>query len=257
MKKKIIIANWKMNLNLAQTISLTKDIFNGLKKFKKDLAKIDLVLCPSFPYLIEVKKIISKLNISLGAQDCFWEECGSYTGEVSPLQLKEIGCQYVIVGHSERRENLKETDEMVHEKIKTILKNDLIPIICIGETFEERQKGLKDYIIINQISKVLEGINLTTDKKIVVAYEPVWVIGSGRALNPIELDYINKIIFQRLIDLYPLLIVKNNFRIIYGGSVDRKNIKKFLEREMVDGVLVGGASLKASEFIEMVKQLIC
>ena len=256
MKKNIIIANWKMNLGLSQTISLTKDILNGLKKIKKDWSKIDIVFCPSFPYLAEVNNLVKRLKIDFGAQDCFWEERGAYTGEISPLQLKEMGCRYVIIGHSERRLNLNEDDEMVHKKVKAALDIGLIPILCVGETFEERQKGIKDYVIINQVSRALEGIDLKASQQLVIAYEPVWVIGTGQAVSPEEAEYVNRIILQRVIDLYPLPIVRNNIRIIYGGSVDRLNIKNFIEQETIDGVLVGGASLKAAEFVEIINRLI-
>ncbi|MGC9048948.1 MAG: triose-phosphate isomerase [Patescibacteria group bacterium] len=256
MKKNIIIANWKMNLGLAQTISLTKDILNGLKKIKKDWSKIDIVLCPSFVYLSEVKKLIMKSNIELGAQDCFWEERGAYTGEISPAQLKEIGCRYLIIGHSERRQNLNETDEMIHKKVKAALESDLVPILCVGETFEERQRGVKDYVIINQVSRALDGINLKANQQLIIAYEPVWVIGTGQAVNPTEAEYVSRVILQRIIDLYPLPIVRNNIRIIYGGSVDQTNVKNFVEQETVDGILVGGASLKAAEFVAMINHLV-
>lgn len=256
MKKNIIIANWKMNLGLSQTISLTKDILSGLKKNKKDWAKIDIILCPSYVYLSEVKNLINKSDIALGAQDCFWEERGAYTGEVSPAQLKEMDCQYVIIGHSERRQYLNETDEMIHKKIKTALEVGLIPILCVGETFEERQKGIKDYVIINQVNRALEGINLKANQQLIIAYEPVWVIGSGQAVKPEEAEYANRIILQQVIDLYPLPIIRSNIRTIYGGSVDHTNVKDFVQQDTIDGVLVGGASLRAEEFVKMINQLI-
>lgn len=251
MKRKIIIANWKMNLGLPQTILLTKDILNGFKKNKDDFSKIDIVLCPSFTYLSEIKKIVTKSNIALGAQNCFWEERGAYTGEISAFQLKEMGCQYVIIGHSERRQYLNETNEMIHQKIKSALENGLIPILCVGETFDERQKGVKDYVILNQVGRALEGISLKAYQQLIIAYEPVWVIGSGQAVKPEEAEYANRIILQKVIDLYPLPIVRNNIRIIYGGSVDRTNVRNFVQQETIDGVLVGGASLRAEEFIKM------
>ncbi|TSC95944.1 MAG: triosephosphate isomerase (TIM) [Parcubacteria group bacterium Athens1014_10] len=252
MPKMIFIANWKMNLGLKETVILIKQLLGGLKKIKNNL---EIVICPSFTVLSEASKLLKKGNIKLGSQDVFWEEKGAYTGNISPKMLKEIGCEYVIIGHSERRQYLGETDEMAHQKIKAAIKEGLIPILCVGETFEERQEGQKDYIIIKQVTKALEGISLSRGQKIIIAYEPVWVIGSGQAVKPEEAEYTNQIIKQSLIDLYPRDIVEQNFRIIYGGSVDSSVIKSFVERSVIDGVLVGGASLKTKDFIKMINKI--
>ncbi len=249
-----------MNLGLHETEILIKDILLGLEKNLKIIKNIDLVLCPTFPLISMTKALIDKSRIlrdrvRLGAQNMFWEEWGAYTGEVSPSLLYQIGCRYVIIGHSERREVLKETDEMIHQKVKLSISNNLIPIICVGETFEERQKGFKDFRIISQISKALEGVKLGAHQEIVIAYEPVWVIGSGQAVDPAEAEYTHRVIFQRLIDFYPLPIVRNNIRLIYGGSVDSKNVREFMEQETVDGILVGGASLRAEKFLEILSKV--
>ena len=260
MKKPIIIANWKMNLSFKEAKVLAKNILNQLKKARKDKkqADFDIVLCPPFMSLPEVCEIFGpkKDILFCGAQDCFWEEKGGFTGEISSMRLKELGCNYVILGHSERRQNLGETDEMVHKKVKAALKSKLIPIICIGETMKQRRQGLKEYIVVSQVSKALEGINLKFDQKIVLAYEPVWVIGSGQAITPKEAEYMSKVILQRMIDLFPLPVIRNNIRIIYGGSVNSNIIKSFINQETIDGVLVGGASLRADEFIRMCEAII-
>lgn len=260
MKKKIVIANWKMSLSLKETEELTKEIMIGLKKMK-DLSNLEIVFSPSFPALFSVKKIIEqypnlKEVVYLGAQNVFWEERGAYTGEVSVMMLKELGINYIIVGHSERRNYLKEDEEMIHKKIRIVLNHNLIPIICVGEKFEERQLGQKDIIIIKQISSALEGINFNENNKIIVAYEPVWVIGSGQAVAPVEAEYTNRVIKQRLIDFLPLDFVEKNVRLIYGGSVDKNNIRGFMEKENIDGVLVGGASLKAKDFLEILLEIL-
>ena len=274
--KKLIIANWKMQLSpqkakvLAQEVfeSLKKNysvnlsktkfltfgkLFNKTKEKGKKLINADIVLCPSFIDLPEVCQIFEQKKgiVSCGAQNCFWEENGEFTGEISPKYLKRLGCNYIILGHSERRQNLRETNEMVCKKVKVVLKLGMIPIICVGETMEQRRKGLKEYIIIEQISKALKGIDLRPSQKIVIAYEPVWVIGSGKAINPKEAGYMCKIIHQQMIDLYPLPIVRNNIRIVYGGSVDSTTIRSFVNQETIDGVLIGEASLKADEFVKM------
>ncbi|MFH1173321.1 MAG: triose-phosphate isomerase, partial [bacterium] len=223
----------------------------GLKSVKG----VEIVICPSFISLQEVGAMIRKNNLKLGAQDVFWEEKGAYTGEVSPLMLEEMGCEYVIVGHSERRKYLGETDEMIHRKTRVALEENLIPILCVGETFEERQEGSKDYVIIRQLTGALEGLSIKPDQQLVIAYEPVWVIGSGQAVSPEEAGLAKDLIRQTLLDLFPLDIIDNNIRIIYGGSVDHTNVKPFLEEARLQGVLVGGASLNAQEFINIVKSI--
>ncbi|MFH1225834.1 MAG: triose-phosphate isomerase [bacterium] len=248
----IIIANWKMNLRAQERVNLV----NQLKKELSSIKGAEIVLCPSFISLQEVGRLIKEANLKLGAQDIFWEEKGAYTGEVSPLMLEEMGCEYVIVGHSERRKYLGETEEMIHKKIRIVLKEKLTPILCIGETFEERQDGAKDYVIMRQMNSALEGIELIDGQKVIIAYEPVWVIGSGQAVQPSEAGQTRDLIRQTLLDLFPIEIINNNFRIIYGGSVNSANVRQFLSEANMDGVLVGGASLKAEEFVGIVKNVI-
>lgn len=251
---KIVIANWKMNLSLRQTLDLAKKIKKGVKKFRKK--GVDVVVCPSYTALSEVGEAIRKSNVKLGSQDVFWEEKGPFTSGVSSLMLKEIGCKYVIVGHSERRRYWNEDDWMVHQKVKAAIKAGLIPIICVGEKFEERKDHKKDHVIIKQVSRALEGIKIKKTDKVIVAYEPVWVIGSGQAVKPEEAEYANKVIKTRLLDLYSKKLVNENFRIIYGGSVDSKNVKGFIQQETVQGFLVGGKSLEGEEFVKIVKAVV-
>ncbi|MDD2646689.1 MAG: triose-phosphate isomerase [Patescibacteria group bacterium] len=255
MKQPIIIANWKMNISSKETDFLLADILKELKK-NKSIKNFDLVFCPDLISLISAQNIIKKnkiggLNIALGAQNCFWEERGSYTGETSPLFLKQIGCQYVLVGHSERREYLGETSEMINKKIKIALNNDLTPIVCVGETFTERQSGARDYKIMEQVGQALDGVKLKVHQKLILAYEPVWVSGSGQTILADEAEYVNRVIKQKMIDLYPLPIVRNNINFVYGGNINHNNIKKFLEQDTIDGILVGAASLNPTEFIRL------
>ncbi len=253
MKKPVVISNWKMNPGFKNGGILIDDILKLLKKSKKkkELSNIDVVFCPPFTNLPEVANKIKRTEgLFWGAQDCFWEEKGEFTGEISPVWLKEMGCQYVILGHSERRLNLGETDEMVHKKVRAALQVGLIPIVCVGETFEQRQKGLKDYVILEQTSRALDGINLKPEQKIIVVYEPIWVIGSGQAVAPDDAEYTGKVLLQRMIDIFGLM-AKDNIWILYGGSVDPTNIKSFIEQPSVDGVLVGSVSLKPEEFVKM------
>jgi len=250
MKKPIIVVNWKMNLvgALAQKKAIT------LEKGLSGCPGLDVVVCPSFLDLERIKErgnFSKKTNLFLGAQNCFWKLRGDYTGGISPSALKDLGCDYVILGNSERRIYFSETDRMINAKVSAALLTGLTPIICVGETIEERRKGAKDYVVLDQVSKALQNINLRANQKIIIAYEPVWVRKSGQAISPKEAIYMNKIIFQRMIDLYPRPLVKNNIRFIYGGSVDSSNASSFFEKGLTDGFLVGKASLDFEEFMAL------
>jgi len=211
------------------------------------------VLCPSFTALEKVAQRLKGTGVFLGAQDCFWEQEGAFTGEVSPTFLKELGCRFVIIGHSERRTHLGETDEMVHQKVKAVLAEGLVPVICVGETFEERQEGNKDFVVMSQVDKAVAGVDLQKDDQLIVAYEPVWVIGSGQAVEPAEARHTHQVIRQVLIDHFDAAAVQERARVIYGGSVDASNIKSFFAEENIDGALVGGASLDPHSFAELIQ----
>lgn len=248
MTKKYIIANWKLKLSLSESEKLARA---AVKKIPKKLVSKEIILCPSFTALPAVQKIIKKSLLKLGAQNAFWEDRGAFTGEISGLLLKELGVEYAILGHSERRQYLNETDEMIHLKIKSVINEGLTPILCVGETFDQRKEGSKDYIIRQQITTALEGLTPSLSQKIIVAYEPVWVIGSGQAVEPKEAEYTHQVIKQALIDLFASSLVLKNFPIIYGGSVDAANAGEFLKQETIHGILVGSASLQADEFAKI------
>jgi len=250
---KIIIANWKMKLTLAETLNLAKEMKIKFAKFSKGT----VVVCPNFISLAEIKKVLKTSPIKLGAQNVFWEEKGAYTGEVSPGQLVEAGCNYVIIGHSERRKYLLENYAMIHQKLKNVLNVEgLIPIVCIGEEAEERKTDRRDFVLVDQLQQALGGIDIVGDQQVIVAYEPIWAIGSGVAIEPEEAEYAHKIIRLTLKDIFGMQIAKNNFRIIYGGSIDSKNVKGFANVENLDGLLVGGASLDANEFYQVAKVIL-
>ncbi|MBU4332573.1 triose-phosphate isomerase [Patescibacteria group bacterium] len=250
-KKPIIIANWKMNLGVRESVDLVKAV-NDQGAVSNN--EVEIVVCPSFTALASVSDSLHlKSDIKLGAQNVFWEYKGAFTGEISPLMLKELGCEYVIIGHSERRGHLGETDEMVHKKAKAVLDAGLIPIICVGENFDERQKGQKDYVIMKQMNQALEGLRLSEDSKIIIAYEPVWVIGSGQAIEAEEAEHTHIIIESYLLDIYSPDTLAKKLRVIYGGSVDKNNVAEFIGQKTIDGVLVGGASLKVEEFVGLIK----
>ncbi len=252
MSKNIIIANWKMQLDVEEALKQAQLLKSLVSEniIKRDT---EIVICPDFLSLNEVSKVFQDTAIILGAQDGFYEEKGSYTGEVSLKELHDLNCQYVILGHSERRAR-GETEEVINKKVINALENDLIPIICVGETFKERTDGLKDHIIMHQVYQALKDVELKKDQSIIIAYEPVWVIGSGQVINPQEATHTALVIKQSILDV---LEDKgyDSVRVIYGGSVQTENVKQFTDLKNIQGALVGGASLKASEFIELIKQV--
>jgi len=251
---KIAIANWKMKISSKESLELAKKFKEKFKDFKK---KGDVVVCPSFVSLSDVVKASKSSCLKIGAQNVFWEEGGQFTGEISPVMLKDVGCEYVIIGHSERRKYLLENYEMIHQKVKAVLRAEgLIPIVCIGENSEDRKTDKRDFVLVDQLQQALAGISLLSNQQIVVAYEPVWAIGSGLVIEPEEADYAHKIIGIALNDIFGAEVASRNIRVVYGGSITSKNIKDFVGLENIDGVLVGGASLDADEFYKIAKTIL-
>ena len=252
MPKPLFIANWKMNLTVDQNKALVNDILQ-LSCMNNN---VDVVVCPSYTNIPMVAGFVKNSSIILGAQDVSWEEKGSMTGEVSPRMLQNFDVEYVIVGHSERRGKMGETDEMVNKKVKACLDSNLIPVICVGETADERREGQTDQVIIRQISKALYNVDLRTVKSIVIAYEPIWVIGTGRAVNAQEAEHVACVIKGVVHDLCHIAgcNMEDFLTILYGGSVTSDNVKYFV-KESIGGVLVGGASLEAQEFCDIIKAL--
>jgi len=265
MKNKIyIIANWKMQLNKSDSVRLSVEIAKDIKTKKQKSKKtttndIEIILCPSFVHLSDVARKVKDSSIKLGAQDVFYEDKGQYTGEISAVQLKEFGVKYVIVGHSERRQHLGETGEEINLKVKTCLKNDLVPIICLGETWQERKQNETDLVLIKQLKAVLQGVDLHALKEageLLIAYEPIWAIGSGRSVNASEAEHAAQVIKHSLADFFEEKVFEKNISIIYGGSVDAENVKDFIKIGFLDGVLVGGASLSSEKFLGITKEVI-
>jgi triosephosphate isomerase len=251
-KPKIIIANWKMKLGIKESIDLAHDMKRKFKEYKDG----QVVVCPDFVTLMEVEKVMKGSEIILGAQDSFWESRGSYTGEISPLTLIEAGCEYVILGHSERRKFMMENYEMIHKEIKAILAEDkLTPIVCIGENWEERKTDRRDFVLYDQIQQALSGIDIDEKREVIVAYEPIWAIGSGTAIEPSEAEYAHKVIRLTLGEIFGEKRVNENFRIIYGGSINSENVNSFIDMEGLDGFLIGGASLDAEEFYKVCRAI--
>jgi triosephosphate isomerase len=242
-----------MKKDLDQSIELSKELKEEFKSFKKG----EVAVCPNFAALKSVKRGLSGSGVQLGAQNVFWERSGSFTGEVSPETLKQAGCKYVIIGHSERRRYLLENYSMIHQKVKAVLDVDgLVPVICVGESIEDKKSDKRDYVIIDQLQQALGGVHVMQKQEVVVAYEPVWAIGSGVPIKPKEAKYAHKIIKLALNDMFGMGTVNNNFRVIYGGSVNSKNVKDFADLDNLDGLLLGGASLDAKEFRKVADALL-
>ncbi|MDP2952304.1 MAG: triose-phosphate isomerase [Chloroflexota bacterium] len=247
MRTPLIAGNWKMNTTLPQAVDLVK----GMRDKLAALRGVEVVLCPPFISLAAVRELLQGTNIGLGAQNMYFEEKGAYTGEVSPPMLAGL-CQFVILGHSERRAYFGETDQGVNRKLKAALKADLKPILCVGERLADRESGKTEEIIVGQVRGALEGLSPPAHR-LVVAYEPVWAIGTGRAATGEQANETIGLIRRTLASLYghPSAAA---VRIQYGGSANAANIAQFLSQPEVDGALVGGASLQAEEFVSMVEQ---
>ncbi|NLV76139.1 MAG: triose-phosphate isomerase [Tissierellia bacterium] len=246
MRKPIIAGNWKMNNTLSQSLELIED----MKKHTLN-DNVEVVVCVPFTNLNDVKKALEGTKIKLGAQNMHWEDSGAYTGEVSPLMLKEIGVDYCIIGHSERRQYFNETDETVNKKIKSALKHDIRPIVCVGETLEEREKSIEKEIVKNQVLKAFEDVNGEHIKDIVIAYEPIWAIGTGKTASSDDANEMCGFIREIIGSKYGKE-AKNSIRIQYGGSVKPNTIKDLMNKDEIDGALVGGASLNASDFVKLI-----
>ena len=247
-RKPLIAGNWKMH----KTIEEARELVSHLKRELSDLSEVDIVVCPSFTALENVGKLILGTNIKLGAQDVFYIKEGAFTGEVSSPQLKDCGCDYVIVGHSERRKYFQESNEMINKKIKASLEEGLNPILCVGETLEEREANQTIEVVTNQLEGGLSGIEENQLLKLTIAYEPVWAIGTGKTATPQQAEEVQKFIREWIEKKYSARSA-SSLRILYGGSVKPNNIKDLMREEDIDGALVGGASLDASSFIAIVK----
>jgi triosephosphate isomerase (TIM) len=247
---RIIIANWKMNLNLAETRALSQ---NMAAKFK-DFNEGTVVVCPNQISLQEVSGIIKDSPLKLGSQHVFWESKGAYTGEISTEMLMEAGCEYVIIGHSERRKYVLENYEMVNKMVKAVINTEkLVPVVCIGENWDERKTDKVDFVLVDQLQQALGGVNVVGSQQIIIAYEPIWAIGSGNAMEPSEAEYSHKIIKLALNGMFGMPTVNRCFRIIYGGSINSSIAKDFTNIDYLDGLLVGGASLDADGFYDVAK----
>jgi len=246
-----IAGNWKMHKNIAEAVELV----SSLKEAQKELTEAEVVVIPPFTALREVNKSLDGSSIHLGAQNLFWEEKGAFTGEISPLMLQDAGCEYVVIGHSERRQYFGEIDETVNKKIKAALAHGLIPIVCIGESLEEREKGETINKVETQLNAGLEGLEKEEMGQVIIAYEPIWAIGTGLTATPAQVEEVHSFIRDRLEEKHGNEI-GSCVIILYGGSVKPANTHSLLKEKNINGALVGGASLEANSFIQIAKEAI-
>lgn len=235
----IIAGNWKMNKDPAESRSLVQKLL----ELVSDVKERAIIIIPPFTSLSYVSEIIWNSQLKLGAQNMHWTKQGAFTGEISGLFLKQLGCEYVVIGHSERRHIMGETDEVINKKLKTALEIGLISIFCVGETEQEKQNDQTEEVISRQLSQGLQGIENEVHK-LILAYEPVWAIGTGKTATPEQAAQVHKFIRSRL---------KKNTAILYGGSVKPENVDVLMAQRDIDGVLVGGASLKPESFARIVR----
>ncbi len=251
-KKPHIIANWKMNLDL----SGVERFFSRFDMTENDLAKVNMIVCPSFIFLEKVHSLIGNRAITVGGQDLFWEAQGAYTGEVSARQLVDVGCKYVIVGHSERRTLFNEDDALINKKIQIALQYGLRPIVCLGENYKEKEEGLTKKVVEEKVRDCLKEIDVMDMKKIMIAYEPIWAISTssenrGLADSPEGAQVVHKLIRKVVADMFDERIASST-PINYGGSVTDKNVGGFAAMDDIDGVLVGGASKESDNFKKII-----
>jgi triosephosphate isomerase len=246
MRTPLIAGNWKCNMRLDSAFQLAEGIYQRLH----DVEGVEIVLCPPLVYLATVESVLTMSNIGLGAQNVHWQDDIAATGEIGPRQLEEL-CDYVIIGHSERRAMFGETDETVNRKVKAALEVELKPIMCVGETLDEREAGQMEAVLVRQTRGGLGGAEIPDG--FIIAYEPVWAIGTGRAANADDAEQAIDIIRREVADVFGAAKAET-VRILYGGSVTAENIAGFLERETIDGGLVGGASLKVDAFCGIVEE---
>ena len=246
MRRKVIAGNWKMNMLPGETINFIEQIAPMVKNSENEI-----ILCVPFTDIFYAWHSLEGSNIKLGAQNMHWEESGAYTGEVSGQMLKSVGVEYVIIGHSERRAYFAETDETVNKKMKAAFANELKPIVCVGESLDQREAGKTEEIITNQTEKALEGLTNEQIKNTIIAYEPIWAIGTGKTATAEDANNSIKAIRNKIESLYGKDVAQEVI-IQYGGSVKSSNAKELFETSDIDGALVGGASLKPDEFAKIV-----
>jgi triosephosphate isomerase len=249
MRKKFVAGNWKMNKTIAGAITLASEL---VRKIGSHEPPCLVAIAPTFIALDSVREVIKKSPIKLAAQNCHFEDDGAFTGEISASMLKAVGCEYVILGHSERRQYFGETDAIINKKVKKVLSEGLQVILCVGETLQEREAGITQTVVEAQVRGTLNGVSESEMKFITIAYEPVWAIGTGKTATPEQAEEVHCFIRDLIQSLYSPS-VSENLLIQYGGSVKGSNAKDLFQMPNIDGALVGGASLKVEEFYQIIQ----
>lgn len=247
MRKPVIAANWKMHKTVAQALDFIKDFTTRIED-----ADCEIIICPPFTALVPAAEALAGTEVYLGGQNMFWENEGAYTGEISPGMLVDAGCRYVILGHSERRQYFGETDENVNRKVLAAFSHNLTPIVCVGEVLQEREEGRTEEVVRRQTEGCLAGLTAQQARNLIIAYEPVWAIGTGRTASPGDAQQVNAFIRSVLEGMFGKDAAAA-VRIQYGGSVKPDNAAELLAQPDIDGALVGGASLNAASFAAIVK----
>jgi triosephosphate isomerase len=250
LRRPIIAGNWKMNLLPDQAVALVENLWRLISSQDR----VEVVVCPPFVDIPAVYGVIQggNMDIRLAAQNMYWEESGAFTGEISPSMLLEFGVTHVIIGHSERRQYFGETDQGVNRKVRSALEHGLVPIMCVGETLKQREAGDTENVVVNQVKCGLFEVDVTRAKGLVIAYEPVWAIGTGKAATAEDAEEVTSLIRMAVSETLNAEIA-DTIRIQYGGSVNPENMSDFMAKPDIDGALVGGASLKAEEFSKIVR----
>ena len=246
MRRPLIAGNWKMNKTVEESLEFAKEFVEAVK----DVADRDIMIAPPFTSIYPMAEVLKGTNVNLGAQNMYFEEKGAFTGEISPLMLKDAGCKFVILGHSERRYIFGETDELINKKVISAVSHGLIPVLCVGELLEERESGKTFEVVGRQLSEGLKSV--PENAEFVIAYEPVWAIGTGKSATPEIAEEVHLFLREKLTELYGK-DKADSVRILYGGSVKPENVEGLMAMENIDGALVGGASLKVDSFEKIVK----
>lgn len=251
-RKPVMAGNWKMNNTTGEAVVLAQEILN--RYYPDWLEFVDVVVCPPFIDLKSVSNVFvfEHAKIGLGAQDVFWESSGAYTGEISPVMLKEVGCSFCIIGHSERRTMFGETNEFVNRKAKALIAAGITPIICVGESLAVRDEGTTNEFVAAQVDAAFAGIEEAEASKCIIAYEPIWAIGTGRTATPEQADEVCGVIRAKIAELYSDGLA-DDMRILYGGSMNVGNVEGLIACPNIDGGLIGGAALKADSFCDLIK----
>jgi triosephosphate isomerase len=250
MRKPFVAGNWKMNTDARSSVELARGVAQGASGLAGD--KVGVALIPPFVYVQSVVKAVSSTGVAVGAQDVYIEPKGAFTGEISPAMLKDVGCTYVLCGHSERRHVIGETDAFVGKKVTAAISGGLLPILCVGELLEERDAGQTQAVVARHLETGLAGLGADKMSAVTIAYEPVWAIGTGRTATPQQAQEVHEFIRGWLADKFDAKLAQE-IRILYGGSAKADNARELMAQKDVDGLLVGGASLKADEFVRIIQ----